>query len=130
MINITGLRKNSLSMRQFFPSSGEFLIYLLLVSFAAFSRPLKQQPLDPSEELYTPRESYIPRDSEITDLDTNRARLISNLDSESRTLRDKCMAYVRQGYRFLMKVFKKMTNLITIHSAKFALLVLFSVTAF
>lgn len=40
------------------------------------------------------------------------------------------MRIVSIVYRFFLRLFKKTTNLITIHSAKFALMILFAVTAF
>lgn len=86
--------------------------------------------MNDSNENFSLRESYIPRDSEMTEFATARATALPEQEISNRTLRDKCMDHARQIYHFLMSVFKKMTNLITIHSAKFALLVLFSVTAF
>jgi hypothetical protein len=73
VIKMFGLHKNSLSMRQFFPTSCEFLLYLLLIAFATLSRPPKSDSIDGTMDNFAARESYIPRDSEMTEFDTAKA---------------------------------------------------------
>lgn len=46
------------------------------------------------------------------------------------TLREKIMRYVRRCFHKLLRLFHQMTNLFTIHTSKFALLILFCVSAF
>ena len=73
----------------------------------------------------------MPRDSDMTHAELSpRARQRSRASREIRTLRDQFMRRMRKVYRFLLGMYQSLIKLITIHSTKFALLVLFFVTAF
>ena len=60
--------------------------------------------MNDSHENFALRESYIPRDSEMTEFATARATALPEQEISNRTLRDKCMAHARQIYHFFMSV--------------------------
>jgi hypothetical protein len=128
---VAGLHKNSLSMRQAFPTSTEFIPYLLIVGLSVLSTPVKHDPeasIDTDSILH--QDSFLPRASLLLNESINTATRRRATSTLTNTLRERVMRHVRRAYQFALKVFHSTTNLITIHSTKFALLVLFSVTAF
>lgn len=104
LIEVFGMRKNSMAMRQFFPTSAEFLLYLLIVAFLALSTPVVEE--EPAMA-FAIRDSFLPRDSDISqaEISTANAHTLKRESRKTRTLREKVMRRMRRLYRFLLSTF-------------------------